>query len=66
MREKMQMNKMSHEIKRQQEKEFLQQIRALEDLESKRKLSSMNALNEDFMFYNGNLQKENVELKKKE
>ena len=27
MREKMQLNKMSHEIKRQQEKEFLQQIR---------------------------------------
>lgn len=33
MREKMEVNKLSHDLKRKQEKDFLQHIKKLDDLE---------------------------------
>ena len=44
--------KESHSIKRAQEKQFLSQVKELEELEKHRKLASQKAINSDFVFYN--------------
>lgn len=59
MRDKLNNNRNQHEVKRKQERDFLHQVRELENLERSRKLASVKAINEDFVYYNANLQDEN-------
>ena len=63
MREKMNQNKQNHDIKRKQEKEFLANIKNLEELEKQRHKSGKNAINKDFVYYNAKIQNENLEKK---
>ena len=57
----MSVKQQKHEIKRKQEKDFLNQVRELENLEQARKLAAVQAINQDFIYYNENLKKENQE-----
>jgi hypothetical protein len=63
MREKMEQTKYNSDLKRKQEKEFLQHIKDLEELEKQRHKFGKNAINQDFVYYNAKIQNENLEKK---
>ena len=54
----MQYQKQQHEFKRRQELDYLNQVKELDNLEKARISAGKKALNEDFMYYNDNLQQE--------
>ena len=58
MQDKMQYQKQQHEFKRRQELDYLNQVKELDNLEKARISAGKKALNEDFMYYNDNLQQE--------
>ena len=64
MREKMEVNKLSHDLKRKQEKDFLQHIKKLDELEKQRYNMGKHAINNDFVYFNGKIQGENNDKKK--
>jgi len=55
MREKMETSKLSHDLKRKQEKDFLCHIRKLDELEKQRYTMGKQAINSDFVYYNGRI-----------
>lgn len=63
MREKMEHQKLSKDLKRQQEKEFLTRIKEMEQAERNRYLSGRKAINTDFVDSNGMMMQANVAKK---
>lgn len=49
---------MSHEMKRKQEREFLDQVRKLEEIEQSREKLGKEAINSEFVFYNSKMRQE--------
>ena len=66
MREKMENSKVSLQMRRQQEKEFLAHINKLEELEKFRHNESKKAINDDFMSFNNKMVTDNQEKRKLE
>lgn len=57
----METNKANHSAQRKQEKEFLNHIKQLEELEKQRYKFGKDAINQDFIYYNAKIQSENQE-----
>ena len=63
IRQKMEISKLSNDLKRKQEREFLEQIKRLEELEEQRQKLSKDAINKDFVFYNEKIKNEKAQSK---